>query len=86
MTAGQGEHDPHEARFGTTRGSVSTFLLNSTWRYQLAELGIHLINPGDVLSIPLPRALRFLYPVLRVPLWAWRHSIHRGRQPDVTAL
>jgi hypothetical protein len=79
MTTGQDEHDPHDVRFGTTRGSLSTFLLNRSWRYQLAELGIHMTNPTDVLTIPLPQPLQFLYPVLRLPLWAWRHSIHRGR-------
>ena len=82
MTTGQDEHDPHDVRFGTTRGSLSTFLLNRSWRYQLAELGIHLTNPTDILTIPLPQPLQFLYPVLRLPLWAWRHSIHRGRSPN----
>ncbi len=81
MTTGQGEQDPHEVRFGTTRGSLSTFLLNHSWRYRLAELGIHLTNPTDVLNVPLPPPLQFLYPVLRLPLWAWRHSVHRGRSP-----
>jgi hypothetical protein len=81
MTTGQGERDPHEVRFGTTRGSLSTFLLKRSWRYQLAELGIHLTNPTDVLTIPLPQPLQFLYPMLRLPLWAWRHSI-RGRLPN----
>jgi hypothetical protein len=74
MTTGQGEHDPHEVRFGTTRGSLSTFLLSRRWRYQLAELGVHFTNPTDVLAVPLPQALQFLYPVLRLPLWAWRHA------------
>ena len=73
MTTGQGEHDPHEVRFGTTRGSLSTFLLSRSWRYRLAELNIHLTNQTDVLTVPLPERLRFLYPVLRLPLWAWRH-------------
>jgi hypothetical protein len=82
VTTGQGEHDPNKVRFGTTRGSLSTFLLNPSWRYQLAELGLHARNPTDVLTIPLPRLLQFLYPVLRLPLWAWRHSIHRGRSPN----
>jgi hypothetical protein len=45
MTTGQGEHDPHEVRFGTTRGSLSTFLLSRRWRYQLAELGVNFTNP-----------------------------------------
>jgi hypothetical protein len=75
MTTGQGEHDPHEVRFGTTRGSLSTVLLSRSWRYQLAELSIQLKNPTDVLTLPLPQPLQFLYPVLRLPLWAWRHTV-----------
>jgi hypothetical protein len=81
MTTGQGEHDPHEVRFGTTRGSLSTVLLSRSWRYQLAELSIQLKNPTDVLTLPLPQPLQFLYPVLRLPLWAWRHTVqHNGRR------
>ena len=81
MTIGQGERDPHDARFGTTRGSLSTLLLSRSWRYWLAELNVHLTNQTDVLTVPLPERLRFLYPVLRLPLWAWRHAAkHRIRQ------
>ena len=69
MTTGQGEHDPHEVRFGTTRGSLSTVLLSRSWRYRLAELRIQLINATDVDALPLPLSLRFLYPVLRLALW-----------------
>ena len=80
MTLGQGEYDPHEVRFGTTRGSLSTVLLNHSWRYQLAELRIQLTSPTDVLTLPLPQPLQFLYPILRLPLWAWRHTIqYNGR-------
>ena len=77
MTTGQGEHDPHDVRFGTTRGSLSAFLLNRSWRYRQAELNLLMTNPTDVLTIPLPRRLRFLYPVLRVPFWVWRHAAKR---------
>ena len=77
MTRGQGEYDPHDARFGTTRGSLSTFLLSRSWRYWLAELNNHLTNQTDALNVPLPERLRFLYPVLRLPLWAWRHAAKR---------
>jgi hypothetical protein len=81
MTTGRGEHDQHEVRFGTTRGSFSTVLLSRSWRYKLAELGVQLINPTDVLTLPLPKPLRFLYPVLRLPLWAWRHVVkHNSRR------
>jgi hypothetical protein len=77
MIAGQGEHDPHERRFGTTRGSLSTFLLSRSWRYRLKELNLHLNNQTDMLTIPLPEQLRFLYPFLRLPLWMWRHAKRR---------
>ena len=77
MAVGQGEHDPHEVRFGTTRGSLSTALLSRSWHYRLAELGLQLTNPTDILALPLPRPLWFLYPVLRLPFWVWRHSIQR---------
>jgi hypothetical protein len=77
MTTCQNEHDPHDARFGTTRGSLSTFLLRRSWRYRLAELTIHLTNQTDVLTMPLPERLRFLYPLLRLPFWCWRHGAKR---------
>jgi hypothetical protein len=80
MTAGQGEQDLHEVRFGTTRGSLSTLLLSPSWSYQLAELGVLLTNPTDVLTIPLPQRLRFLYPVLRLPLWLWRQAVKHNPQ------
>jgi hypothetical protein len=73
LTAGCGEREPREFRFGTTRGSLSSFLLRGSWRYKIAELKFHLTNQTDVLTVPLPRSLRFLYPILRLPLWAWRH-------------
>jgi hypothetical protein len=78
MTTGKGEGAPHAAAFGTTRGSLSTFLLSRSWRYRLIELKTHLTNQTDVLSVTLPERLRFLYPVLRLPLWMRRHALKRG--------
>lgn len=78
IATGQGEHDPHDVRFGTTRGSLSTVLLSRRWRYRWAELGVHLTNPTDVLTLQLPQPLRFLYPILRLPLWAWRHTVRNN--------
>jgi hypothetical protein len=84
------EREPRQERFGTTRGSLSTLLLSPSWRYRLAELNIHLTNQTDVLTIPLPARLRFLYPFLRLPLWLWRHAGRRQsakgeREPTSTA-
>lgn len=79
MTAGRGDRKPHDLRFGTTRGSLSTFLISRSWRYRLAELKNHLINETDVLTVPLPERLWLLYPILRLPLWIWRHCLlNRG--------
>jgi hypothetical protein len=82
MTAGQGEHDPHETRFGTTLGSLSSLLLSRSWHYRLKELNLHLNNQTDILTMPLPGRLRFLYPLLRLPLWVWRHATKRGSDID----
>jgi hypothetical protein len=83
MTSGEGEHEPHDVRFGTTRGSLSTLLLSPSWRFRLAELRGHLINQTDVLTLPLPKRLWFIYPLLRLPLWLWRHAAKRRVRPRV---
>jgi hypothetical protein len=82
MTAGRGELEPREVRFGTTRGSLSTFLLQRSWRYWLAELNLLLTNQTDVLTMPLPERLRFLYPILRLPLWVFRHTTRRNARQE----
>src|SRR5262249_39309883 len=81
MTTGHGEHDPHEVRFGTTRGSLSTFLLSRGWRYQLAELSVQLTNPTDVLTFPLQNHLRSFYPAFRSPFGAGRPAVKLGARP-----
>jgi hypothetical protein len=82
MTAGNGEIEPRDMPFGTTRGSLSCFLLRQNWRYWLAELKIHSSCEADVLTVLLPRRYHFLYPPLRLPLWLWRHRVRRGSSPQ----
>ena len=74
LTLGQGELDPRDVRFGTTRGTLSTFLLGQSWTYYAAELRNRAFNETDVLAVPLPERLRVLYPIFRVPMWLWRHA------------
>ena len=76
MTRGNGEIEPRDALFGTTRGSVSTFLLGDNWRYWSAELKIHSICEADVLTVALPHRIRFMYPLLRLPIWIWRKLVY----------
>jgi hypothetical protein len=82
MTAGNSEIEPRNILFGTTRGSLSCFLLGQNWRYWMAEFKIHSTCEADVLTVSLPERLQFLYPLLRLPLWLWRHSIRRGHSPN----
>ena len=73
------ELEPGKLPLGTTRGSLSSFLLGRGWRYWLAELKGHLICQADVMTLALPKELHFLYPVLRLPLWLWRQVTRRYR-------
>src|SRR5262249_54966370 len=77
LTAGHEEREPHEVRFGTTRGSLSALLLRQSWRYRVGELRNLLTNETDVLALPLPERLWFLYPMIRLPLWIWRGASQR---------
>jgi hypothetical protein len=77
LMAGEGETEPHDQRFSTTRVNLSHYRLRSDWRYWLAEMRFNLVAPHDWQSCPLPPALAPLYPLLRVPLWLHRR-LRRG--------
>ena len=79
LKAMNNELEPGKLPLGTTRGSLSSFLLGRGWRYWLAELKGHLICQADVMTLALPKELHFLYPVLRLPLWLWRQVTRRYR-------
>jgi hypothetical protein len=69
--------EPTEQPFATILNGFSRFLLGRNWRYWLTELEDQLINPVDILTLPLPSQFRAFYPLLRLPLWLWRHGRHR---------
>lgn len=48
------------------------FLLGRGTRFLLAQGGIAVTAPADVLRWPLPPALRFVYPLVRLPSWVMR--------------
>jgi hypothetical protein len=78
MKALTADTEPTEQPFGTTWNNLSLFLLGRGFRYWLAELQDLLISPVDILTLPLPKQLRGLYPVLRLPLWLWRRRTSLG--------
>jgi len=78
MTTGNEEIVPPDIPFGATKLTLSRYLLRSSWRYWLTELRIQLTSTRDMLMLPLPSPLRFLYPVLHVPLWICRRMMGRA--------
>lgn len=70
MLRGRAELD--ETVLGTVPIHLSHFLLGSGLSFKLAEAGRKLHNPHDRAALALPRALRFLYPILLLPRWLWR--------------
>jgi Uncharacterised nucleotidyltransferase len=57
------------------------FLLGQGWRFYAAQYRVASVAPLDVIRLPLPPALHFLYPLLRLPLWLWRRgAVALGRR------
>lgn len=52
-----------------TEVNLSHYRLNPHWRYWRDEMANDLISEDDIARLPLPPALSFLYPLLRLPLW-----------------
>jgi hypothetical protein len=77
LTAANENIAPSELLFGGLRTNFSHFLLARGWRYRVAEFKLFVVSPIDVLMLPLPGPLQFLYPFLRLPLWIWRKTFRR---------
>jgi hypothetical protein len=50
------------------------FLLGRGWAFFAAQCRTASVGIIDVISLPLPPYLHFLYPLLRLPLWLWRRA------------
>jgi hypothetical protein len=67
MTAGNSVTEPTDLRFGNARINLSLYLLSSNPRYLWRELHYQLLLP--IGREKLPERIRFLFPLLRLPLW-----------------
>jgi hypothetical protein len=63
------------------RSFWTQFLLGQGWTFFAAQCRIASIGIIDVISLPLPPYLHFLYPLLRLPLWLWRRAA-ASRPPE----
>ena len=52
----------------------SQFLLGHGWRFFAAQWQAETVRILDVVDVPLPPKLQYLYPFLRLPLWLWRRA------------
>lgn len=66
--------DEGEGVSGGVRLMIMQCLLRRDWRYWAAQCRYWSVGLPDVVMLPLPRPLHFLYPVLRLPLWLWRRA------------
>lgn len=58
----------------TTRVMFAQFLLGKGWAFFAAQWRVESVRILNVVDLPLPPALQFLYPPLRLPLWLWRRA------------
>lgn len=72
MAGRHAETELDETVLGTVPIHLSHFLLAPGWRYKASELRRKSLSHHDRATIPLPRPLHFLYPLLAVPSWLWR--------------
>lgn len=79
MTGQNEVAEPWDRPFAYYRLIVYHFLLSSSWRYVCEQCRFLSVAFRDVLRFPLPRALHFAYPLLRVPFWLWRRFHDDGR-------
>ena len=64
----------NRGRADVIRGVFQQFLLGQGWGFFVAQCRIVSIGLVDVVRVPLPASLHFLYPALRLPLWLWRRA------------
>jgi hypothetical protein len=72
LTAPQGGSDLGPGIRGVARELRNQFLLGRGLRFYAAQTRLILIGAADIVQLPLPRPLHFIYPLVRLPLWLWR--------------
>jgi hypothetical protein len=57
---------------GVARELRNQFLLGRGLRFYTGQCALAFAGTADIVRLPLPRPLHFIYPLVRVPLWLWR--------------
>jgi len=77
MTEPQVANKPMRA---VSAGIYTQFLFGRGWRFFVAQCRTASVGMQDVMALPLPARLHWLYPMLRPPLWLWRRAAARFRR------
>jgi hypothetical protein len=79
------EKEVDDSVFGTASIQLSHFFMASGLRHKLAEARQKINLPYGPVFMPLPRYLRFAYPIMAVPHWLWRrYKLRRDRMGSRT--
>jgi hypothetical protein len=65
-----GDRDPGIG--GVLRELRNRFLLGQGLQFYFTECRLALVGVADIIRLPLPRPLHFIYPLVRLPMWLWR--------------
>jgi len=79
MTAGNAASELETVPFGTSRLAWARYRLKREWRFWLHETGSLFVDEHDRKGAHLPHSMRFLLPLLRLPLWLGRRLLSHGR-------
>jgi hypothetical protein len=74
MTNLHAETEEDRGLVGVTRIVLRQFLLGQGWAFFMTQCRVDSVGLVDVIQLPLPSSLHFLYPFLRLPLWLWRRA------------
>jgi hypothetical protein len=69
------EAEPGRGSIGQMRVLLAQFLLGDGLAFFWAECRTATVRILDLVDLPLPPGLQFLYPLLRLPLWLWRLTV-----------
>jgi hypothetical protein len=79
MTSGAAASELETVPFGTSRLAAARYRLRQDWRFWFQEINSLLADERDRESLGLPHSMRFLLPILRLPLWMGRRIRGRGQ-------
>lgn len=74
MTESNGFAERDQGTRAVMRGLRNQLMLGHGWAFYAAQWRLACAGVADIVRIPLPRPLHFVYPLLRLPLWLWRRA------------